>query len=207
MVPGRLGPPLAAVFLSAAGVPPASSVLSTVGSSCCGWAGGTGGVAASSFIGVATRVGHLARVPAWAGLPCGLPVPACCHPPPPLRAVLPVSRHRDARPPSGARGLVRLPRGRQPGRWCAPGPGRDPGWGPGDCQMVPPWVKLPVRLVGRGVDGVPVRPVPGPADGTLGSTCRVPLEPGDWGPLWGCARGGAGCRGVARAGRWWRRSG
>ena len=47
--------------------------------------------------------------------------------------------------------------------------------------MALPGAVLPVRLVGRGVDVVPVRPVPGLVDGTLRSTCRVPLEPGDWG--------------------------
>ena len=63
------------------------------------------------------------------------------------------------------------------------------------------WAILPVRLVGRGVQGVPFRPVPGPSDGTLGSTCRVPLKPGDCGSRWGCGRGGAWCQGVAPAGR------
>ena len=73
------------------------------------------------------------------------------------------------------------PVGRQPGRWRVPGPGPGPGWGSGDCQMVLLWAVLPVRLVGRGVDELLVRPVPGPADGTLGSTCKVLLEPEDWG--------------------------
>ena len=154
-----------------------------------------------------TGFGHLARVPAWAGLPCGLPVLACCHSSPPSRAMPPVSRPRDAGPPSGACGLACLPAGCRPGRWRAPAPGPGPGWAPGDCQMVLLWAVLPVRLLGRGVDGVPVWPVPGHADGTLGSTCRVPLEPGDLGSRLGCGHGDAWCRGVARAGRWWRRSG
>ena len=187
--PQRLGPPLAAVLPSATGVPPLPPWRPP-------WA--TDGAAASSLIGVATRVWQSGRGTGLGWPPICLPVPARCHSPWLLRAVLPVPRPRDAGPLLGARGPVRL----SAGRWRAPGPGPGPGWGPADCQMVLPWAVLPVRLLGRGVDGVRVRPVPGPADGTLGLTCRVPLEPGDWGSRWGCGRGGARCPGVARAGRW-----
>ena len=156
----RLDPPLALVLLSAAGVPPLPLWHPP-------WA-------PRVVVGRAVRMarlcrllcapphrfGHLARVPAWAGLQCGVPVLACWHSPPPRQAVLPVSRPRDAGPLSGASGLALSPAGRQLGRWRAPGPGPGPGWGPGDCLMVLLWAVLPVRLVGRGVDGVPVRPVP-----------------------------------------------
>ena len=151
--------------------------------------------------------GHLARLPAWAGFPCGLSVLACCHSPPPRRAVLPVSRPQDAGPPSEARGLACLPAGCRPGWWCAPGLGPGPCSVPGDRQMALQSAVLPVRLVGLGVDRVPVRPVPGLVDGTPGLICRVPLQPGDRRSRSGCGRGGACCRGVARAGRWWRQSG
>ena len=137
--------------------------------------------------------GHLARVPAWAGLPSGLPVLACRHFPPTRQAWVPVSCPRDAGPLSGAHGLACSPVGRQPGRWRVSGPGPGQGWGPGDCRMVFPSAVLPVRLVGRGVVGVPAWPVPGPADATLGPTCWVLLEPGDWGSRRGCGRGGVWC--------------
>ena len=151
--------------------------------------------------------GHLARVPAWAGLRRGLPVRACCHFPPPRQAWLPVSRAWDAGPPSEDRGLARSPAGRQPGRWRASSQGRGPSWGLGKCQMVFRWAVLPVRLVGRGAVRVSVRPVPGPADGPPGPTCWVLLDRGDWGSRWECWRKGAWCRGVLRSGRWWRQSG
>ena len=181
------------------GGPPVSSVVSTVGSSRCGGAGGAGSVAALPAGCTASR----------AGLPRGPPVPVCRQFPPTRRARLPVSRPRDVEPPSVARGPAHSPAGRQPGRWRASGsgPGPGPGWGPGDCQMAFPWAVLPVRLMGRGAVGTPARLVPTPADGTLGPMCWVSLELGDSGSRWGCWRGGVWCRGVARAGRWWRRSG
>ena len=79
--------------------PAASSVASTVGPSPCGWAGGAGGVAAWSFIGVAARVwpsgaaAGLGSSPMWpasvrvpplpsaaAGLAAGVPLSGCGTP-------------------------------------------------------------------------------------------------------------------------------
>ena len=198
VVLARLGAPLAPVLLSAAGVPP--HPLWPL-HPCPPWdlrvvAGRAVRVARLRRLFLASRhgFGHLVRVLAWAGFPCGLPVFACYHSPPRQRAMLPASRPPDAAPPSGARGLASSPAGRRPGRCRAPGLGPGPGWGPGNCQMALSWAVLPVRLVGLGVDGVPVRPAPGLMDGTLGSTCRVPLESGDWRSQWGCGRGGAWCR-------------
>ena len=201
MVPGRVGPPLAVALLSAAGAPPLlpwrTPPAPRIAAGRAVRAAWLRGLQFASPLGF----GHLARLPAWAGLPRSLPVLACRHYPPPRRAWLPVSRPRDAGSLSGARGLARLPTARQPGRWRVLGPGQGPGWGTGDCQMVFPWAVLPDRLVGRGVVGVPARPVPGPADGTPGPTCWVLLELGDWGSRWGRGGGGIWCRGVAGAGR------
>ena len=73
--------------------------------------------------------------------------------------------------------------GCQPGRWRVPGPGlgSGPGRGPGDCEMMFLWAALPTRLVGSGAAGMPVRLVPGPADGPQGPMRWVSPEPGDWG--------------------------
>ena len=92
--------------------------------------------------------------------------------------------------------------GFQPGRWCVPGPGLGPGqgWRPGDWEMMVLWAVLSARLVGRGASGMPVRLVPGPADGLLGPLRWASPGPGDWGSRWGCGRGGAQWR---RAGCWW----
>ena len=215
VVHGRLGPPLAPAATFCCRRPSPSSVapapLSTVGSSLCGWVGAAGGAAASSFVGLAAWVwpsgtdAGLGWLPMWRASVRVLPLPSAAV----GRAtgVLPSGCPQNAGPPSGARGLASSPLGRRSLWWRAPGPGPGPGWGPGDYQAALPLAVLPVRLVVLGFDGAPVRPAPRLVDGTLGSTCRAPLEPGDWGSMWGRGRGGSWCLGVARARRWWRRSG
>ena len=130
-VPGRLGPPFTPVLLSALGVPlylpwpqypcplraPRLVALPALG------------VARLRRLLLASPhgIGHLVRVLAWAGFPCGLRVFVCYHFSPPRKALLQVSRPRDAGPPSRTRGPVCSPAGRRLGRWRAPGPGPGPG--------------------------------------------------------------------------------
>ena len=185
------------------GRPSASSVapapVSTLGSSRHGWAGGAAGAAAWSFIHVAEWVWPSGT---GAGLGCLFPWPASVR-------VLPFPSAAAPRaagvPPWGCGTPVGSPcpgvsRGASAGTMARTAPALGAGWGPGDCQMALLWAVLPVRLVGLGVDGVPVWPAPGLVDGTLGSTCRVLLEPRDWGSRRGCGRGGAWCRGVGLVG-------
>ena len=90
--------------------------------------------------------------------------------------------------------------GRLPGRRCVPGPGRGPGRGLGDREMMALPAALAARLVGRGAAGAPVRRASWP----VGPPCRTLPEPVGLGPGWGRGRGGARCR---RAGRRWCRPG
>ena len=79
------------------------------------------------------------------------------------------------------------------GTMACVGSGSRSGLGSGDCQMVFPWAVLTVWLMGRGVVGVPARPVPGSADGAPELRCWVLLELGDLGSRRRCGRGGVWC--------------
>ena len=171
------------------GSPPASSVASTLGPSRCGWAGSAGGVAASSASCVVTRVwpsgaGASSTWPPSAGVP---PLPSAVAG---LGAGVPPS---GCGIPVGSSWPGAFARGASAGTVACVGSRSASGSGPGDCQMVFPWAVLLVQLVGRGAVEVPARPVPGPADDTLGPTCLASLELSDWGSRWGCGRGGVWC--------------